>query len=130
MPGREIYVELAVGGIADLGGGIFSGERSQSRGRCEDESLIGRFIVTGSCRPGARLWHDSRAAIEKFDYIGYVEDVLIESGKEENFVALQRTADCASHLLLAIVRAKSQKRVGCSQRTVAKIIESRSVQVI
>jgi hypothetical protein len=38
-----------------------------------------------------------------------VEDVLIESGEEENLVALERAADGASKLLLALCGVNARK---------------------
>ena len=59
-----------------------------------------------------------------------MEDVLIESGEKENLVALERAADGASDLLLAVVRFESEEGIGCAEGTVAQVIESRSVHVI
>ena len=67
---------------------------------------------------------------DEFDDVGLVEDVLIESSEEENFVALEWAADGASELLLAIVRLERQEGIVRAEGTVAEIIESRAVQVI
>ena len=70
-------------------------------GGSEDQGFIGGFVVSGSEGSGSGGGHDLRSAIEEFDYVGGVKDVLIESGEKENLVALERTADGASELLLA-----------------------------
>ena len=80
----EIDIELGVGAVADLRGGIFSGERGQLRGRAEDQGLVVSFVVAGRVGPGSGLRDDLRAAAQEFDDIGIVEDVLIESGEKEN----------------------------------------------
>ena len=69
-------------------GGIRSGERSELGGGGEDQGLIAGFVVAGSVRSGAGLGDDLHSAVEKFDHIGDVEVVLIESGEEEDFVFL------------------------------------------
>ena len=127
---REIDVELGVGGVADLRGGIFSGERSQLRGGGEDQGLIGGFVIAGSVGAGAGLRNDLRTAVEEFNDVGRMKNVLIESGEEENLVALQRTADGASDLLLAVVRLEREKRIGRAEGTVAQIVKAGAVQVI
>jgi hypothetical protein len=109
MAGCEIDVELGVGRVADLRGGIFSGKRSELGGSGEDQGLIGGFVVSGSVRSGGGLGNDLRAAVEEFDYVGRVEDVLVESGEKENLVALDGAADGASELLLAIVRLEGEE---------------------
>ena len=53
MVGREIDVELGIGGVADLRGGIFSGERGELGGGGEDQGLVGSFVVSRRVRPGA-----------------------------------------------------------------------------
>ena len=115
MVRREIDVELSVGCVADLRGGIFSGERGELRRGGEDQGLIGDFVVSGSVGAGASGGDDLRSAVQEFDYVGGVEDMLIEAGEEENLVALERTADGASELLLAVVRFESEKGVGGTQ---------------
>src|SRR5579864_1036378 len=96
----------------------------------EDQSLIGGFVVSGRVRSGAGGGHNFRAAIEEFDYVGRVEDVLIESGEEENLVALEWAADGASELLLAIVRLERQEGIRGAERTVAQVIEDGAMNVI
>jgi len=76
------------------------------------------------------LGYDLRTAVEEFDDIGNVEDVLIESGEEENLVALDWTADGASDLLLAIVWLEGKKRIRRAEGTVAEVVERGTVQVI
>ena len=56
--------------------------------------------------------------------------MLIEAGEEENLVALERAADGASELLLAIVRLECQECVGGAERAVPEVIKRRAVQVI
>jgi hypothetical protein len=129
MVGSEIDVELGVGRVADLRGGIFSGEGGEMGGGVEDQGLIGGFVVSGSVGPGGG-GHDLRSAIEELDDVGRVEDVLIESSEEENLVALERAADGASELLLAIVRLESEESVGGAEGTVAQVVEDGAMDVI
>jgi hypothetical protein len=91
--------------------------------------LIGGFVVSGSVGPGGG-GHDLRSAIEELDDVGRVEDVLIESSEEENLVALERAADGASELLLAIVRLESEESVGGAEGTVAQVVEDGAMDVI
>ena len=56
--------------------------------------------------------------------------MLIEAGEEENLVALERAADGASDLLLAVVRLEGEESVGGAERTVAEVVERGAVQVI
>src|SRR5579872_5501463 len=130
MARGEIDVELAVAGISDLSGWILSSKRTELRGGGEDQPFVAGFVVTRRVRSGAGLRNDFRAAVEKFDDVGDMEDVLIESGKKENLVALERAADSASDLLLAVVRPEREKRAGGSERTVAQIVERGAVNVI
>ncbi len=76
------------------------------------------------------MGHDLRTAIEEFDDVGNVEDVLIESGEEEDLVALEGAADGASDLLLTIVRLEREEGIGGAEGTVAKIVERGAVHVI
>ena len=73
---------------------------------------------------------DLRTAVEEFDDVRNVEDVLIESGEKENLVALERAADGASDLLLAVVRLEGEEGIGGSEGTVAQIVERGAVDVI
>ena len=126
----EIDIELGVGGVADLRGGIGSGERSELRGGGEDEGLVAGFVVAGRIGSGAGLGDDLHGAVEEFDDIGNVEVVLIESGEEEDFVFLERTADGASALLLAAVGLEGHKGIGGAESAVADVIEAGAVPVI
>ena len=74
--------------------------------------------------------NDLRTAVQKLDHVGNVKDVLVESGEEENLVALERAADGASDLLLAVVRLEREKRIGRAERTIAQIVERCAVHVI
>ena len=130
MVRREIDVELRIRRIADLRGGIFSGERGEMRGGGEDQGLIGGFVVSGRVGTGAGRGHNLRRSVKEFDNVGRVEDVLIESREKENLVALERAANGASELLLAIVRLERQESVGRAKRTVAQVIENCPVHVI
>jgi len=56
--------------------------------------------------------------------------VLIESGEKENLVALERAADGASELLLAIVRLERQEGVDGAEGTVAQVVEDGAVDVV
>ena len=56
--------------------------------------------------------------------------MLIESGEEENLVALDRAADGASDLLLAVVRLERQEGIGRAEGTVAQIVERGAVHMI
>src|SRR5579862_159286 len=130
MARGEIDVELAVAGISDLSSWILSSKRTELRGGCKDQRFVAGFVVTRRVRSGAGLRNDFRAAVEEFDDVGDVEDMLIESGEEENLVALERAADSASDLLLAVVRPEGEKRVGGPERTVAQVVERGAVNVI
>src|ERR1700681_981000 len=88
MAGSEIDVELGVGRVSDLRGGIFAGERSEVSGGGDDQCLIGGFVVSGGVRSGASGGNDLRSAVEEFDDAGRVKDVLVEAGEEEDSVAL------------------------------------------
>ena len=126
----EIDVELGVDGIADLSGGIFSGEGGELGGGGEDQGLIAGFVVSGSERSGASLGNDLRGAVQEFDYVGDVEVVLIESGEEEDFILLDGATDGASGLLLAVVGLEGEEGVGCAEGAVTKEVESSAVPVI
>ena len=130
MVGCEIDVEFGKGRVADLRSGVFSGERGEVRGSGEDQALIGGFVVPGCVRSGGGLGYDLRTAIEEFDDVGNVEDVLIESREEENLVAPDRPADCAPDLLLAIVWLEGKEGIRCAEGAVAEIVEGGAVQVI
>ncbi len=130
MARGEIDIQLGIGRVADLRGGIFSGERGELGGGSEDQSLIGGLVIAGSVWSGRGLGHDLRTAVEEFDYVGGVEDVLIESGEEENLVSLNGAADGASELLLAIVRLKGEERIRSTEGTVAEIVERGAMHVI
>ena len=91
-----------------------------------DQSLHSRREL----RPGAGLRDDLRAAVEKLHYVGHVEDVLIESGEEKYLVALQRPADGASDLLLAVVRLEMPERVSGAEGAIAQVVEGGAVQMI
>ena len=153
VAGRDVDVELGVGAVADLRRRIFSGERRQLRGGAADQGLVASLVVAGGVGSSPGLRDNLRAAAHEFDDIGTMEDVLIESGEEENLVALERTADCASELLLAVVRLERlaipvnarawpsagwfdwrnglvQKIISRTEGTVAEMVEGRSVQVI
>src|SRR5579863_549132 len=59
-----------------------------------------------------------------------MEDVLIESRKEEDFVAFKRAADGTADLLLAVVRFEGEKGIGRAEGTVPQIVEGCAVHVI
>ncbi len=94
------------------------------RGCREDERLICSLVVSGSGEAGAGFRDYLRAAVEEFDNVGDMEEMLVESREEEDFVALERAAYCASDLLLAVVRLECKKRVGRAKGTVAQVIKS------
>ena len=79
----EIDVELAVGGVADLSGGIYAGQRRQLSSRCENKSLVGGVIVSRRVGTGAGLGDNLRTAVQKLDDVGSVKEMLVESGKEK-----------------------------------------------
>ena len=127
---REIDINFGVGGVAHLSGGIFSGERGELRGCGEDQRLIAGFVVAGSVGSGAGLRDDLRTAVQKFDNGGNVKVMLVESGEEEDFIFLERAADSASGLLLAVVRLEGEEGVGGAEGAVAQKIKSGAVPVI
>ena len=51
---------------------------------------------------------DLHGAVEELDYVGNVEEVLIEAGEEEDFVFLDGTAEGGCALLLDAVRVESR----------------------
>ena len=108
----EIDIELGVRGIADLRSGIRSGERSELRGGGEDQGLVAGLIVAGRIRSGAGLRDHLHAAIEKFDHVGNVEVVLIESGEEEDFIFLERTAEVPPPCCWRLCGLKDMNGVG------------------
>lgn len=65
-----------------------------------DHRLVGRLVITGSVGTRHRLRSELGTAIKELHDVGHMEDVLIESGKEEDLVAdlvaLQWAADRAS----------------------------------
>ena len=140
MARREIDVELGVGGVADLRGRILSGERGEMRGGGEDQGLIGGLVVSGRLGPGGGSGRGSRYAIEEFDDVGGIEvggmevggmeDVLIEAGEQENFVALEWAADSASELLLAIVGLERQQTISRAKGAISHVVEDGAVDVI
>jgi hypothetical protein len=105
----KVDIEFRVRRISDLCSRILARKGRKLRSSGEDQGLICSFVIAAAVRSGAGLWNDARAAVQKFDDIGHVKDVLIESGKEEDFVALQRSADSASDLLLAVMRFEGEK---------------------
>ena len=117
---REIDVELAERGVADLRGGIFSGERGEAVGGGEDQGLIVGLVVAGSGGAGAKLRNHLSGAVKEFDYVGRVKDMLVKSGEEEDFVLLDGAADGGSGLLLAAVRLEGEERVGGAECAVAE----------
>ena len=84
-------------------GGIFTGKRCELGGSGENQGLIVGFVVSGSVRAGAGLRGDLRAAVQKFDDVGHVKNVLIESRKEKCLITLERASDRASELLPAVM---------------------------
>src|SRR5579862_1730700 len=123
MVGREIEVELAVRGIADLRRWIFTSERGQLRCGGKDQRLIGGFVVPRRIWAGAGLRDDLGTAVEKLDYIGHVKDVLIESGEEEGAISPNGAADRASKLLLTVMGLKREEGVGRAEGAVPQMIE-------
>ncbi len=93
-------------------GGIGSGERSELGCGGEDQGLVAGFVVAGRVRSGAGLGDDLHGAVEEFDYVGDVEVVLIESGEEEDFIFLDRTAESGSALLLVAMGLESHEGIG------------------
>ena len=59
-----------------------------------------------------------------------MKNVLIEPGKEENLVSLDRAAECASDLLLAAVRFEREEREARPERTIAQIVKPGAVKMI
>lgn len=84
----KVDIELRIGRISDLCRRIFpcQGRKLGSSGK--DQGLVGSFVIAGAIRPGLWLWNDARAAIQKFDDIRHVKDVLIESREEEDLILL------------------------------------------
>src|SRR3954462_3844806 len=59
-----------------------------------------------------------------------MENVLVESGEEKDLVGLQRTANGAPDLLLAVVRLESEEWGGGAERTVAKVVKACAMVVV
>ena len=99
-------------------------------GRGKDQCLVAGFVIAGGVRSGAGLGDDLHGPVQKFNHVGDVEVVLIESAEEEDFVFLDGAADRASALLLAAVRLERHEGVGRAESAVADVIESGPVPVI
>lgn len=128
---REIDIELGIRGIADLRSGVRSGEGSELCGGSEDQSLVAGLIVAGRIRPGASLRHNLHRPIEKFHYVRYAEVVLIESGKEKDFISLERAAERGSALLLLAVRLERHERSSsAAECAVANVIKAGAMPVV
>ena len=123
----EIDIELCIRRVAYLCGRILACQGGELRCRRKDQGLVCGFVIASAVWPGAGLWHDLRTAIQKLDDIRDVKNVLIESRKEKDLIALQGTADGASDLLLAVVRLEGEKWKGGAERTVAEIVKRSAV---
>ena len=126
----KVDIELGVGRISDLCRRIFSCQGRKLGSSGKDQGLVGSFVIAAAVRSCGGPWQDPRTAIQKFDDIRHVKDVLIESRKEKDLVALQRSADGASDLLLAIVRFEGEIGKGGAKRAVAEIVEHRTMQMV
>ncbi len=101
MTGREIDVKLPIRREADLPRRILSCQRRELVCGGIYQLLIGSLIVPGKGRIVAILRHYFRTAIQKFDDVRHMKDVLIESPEEENLVLPNGTADRAPHFAAA-----------------------------
>src|SRR5579863_758838 len=124
IAGRKVDIELAENGVADLGGGVFSGERGELGGGGEDKGLVTGFVVAGRVGAGSGLGNDLRTAVEELDDVRDVKEVLIEPSEKEDFIFLDRASDGASGLLLAVVRAEGEEGIGGAEGAIAEEIES------
>src|SRR5207302_3989823 len=94
MTSGNIDIELGVSGVADLRGGIFSGQ-GREFGRCgKHQGGVGGLVVSrNSVAAGLRA--QLRTAVQKLHDVGDAEDMLVKSGEKENFVELDGAADRA-----------------------------------
>src|SRR5579864_1152669 len=129
MPWREIDIKLAVRRVADLRRGIFSCQRTQLPCRGKYQRLIGGFVVSRNARTSG-LRQKLGTSVQELDYVRHAKNVLVKSPKEENLIPLDGPADGASDLLLPVVRLERQECARRAQRTVAHVIEDRTVVVI
>src|SRR5579859_2023753 len=109
MTRAQIHIELAVRRVTDLRRAILPSQRTQLRCRGKDKRLIGGFVVSSNTWTSG-LRKKLGASVQELDHIGHVKNVLVKSAKEENLIALDRSADGASDLLLPVVRLECQER--------------------
>src|SRR5690348_7366767 len=129
MTRGNVDVELGVGGVADLRGGIFSGQRRELGRSGKYQGGVRGLIVPWN-GVGAGLRAQLRTAVQELHDVGNAEDMLVKSGEKEDLVALDGTADGASHLLLPVMRLEGEKRIAGAERTIAQIVEPGAMQVI
>jgi len=92
--------------------------------------LIAGFVVAGRVGSDAGLRHNLHGAVEKFDDVGDVEVVLIESSEEEDFIFMNGAADGGAALLLAAVGLEGEVGIGGTEAAVADVVESGAVPVM
>ncbi len=125
---REVQLEES--GVAGHGGRELAGERGQLRGCSEHDCLIAGFVVSGVQRLLAGLRDNLRATIQKAHDRRYVKDVLVESAIKEDAVAVQRTAQGESELLLLRVRFEIEVGLGRAECAVSNEIKIGPVELI
>ena len=82
---REVQFEEA--GVAQQLGRKFAAQGGKPVGGSEDQRFITVLVIPmmqGFC---PFLWNDFRTSVQEVDDSGNVKNVLVESGKEEYFVA-------------------------------------------
>src|SRR4051812_4970713 len=129
MTSGNVDIELGVSGVADLRGGIFSGQ-GREFGRCgKYQGGVGGLVVSRNS-VGAGLRAQLRTAIQELHDVGNAEDMLVKSGKKENFVELDGAADGASDLLLPVMRLEGEKRIAGAEGTIAQVVKRSAMQVV
>src|ERR1043165_4065588 len=85
--------------------------------RCgKDRGSVGHFIIH-------RPRYDDGRAVQETHHCRYMEDVLVESCKQEQPVLRHGTADGAAKLMLAIDRSEIQHAVVRVYLAVAQVVE-------
>src|SRR5271170_682308 len=123
-------IQFKEAGVAGHGGRELTGERGQLRGGGEHDCLIAGFVVAGVQWLLAGLRDNLRAAIQKADHRRYMKDVLVESAIKEDAVAMQRTAEGESELLLLRVRFEIEVGLGRAECAVSNEIKVSPVKLI
>jgi len=109
MSGSEGRVDFEEAGVAEQVGAIVSGQLVELGGGGENQVLVIVFIIAGLQRTASGLRDENGSAAHEVHDGGHMEDVLIVSGKEEDAVGADRTADGSAELVLEILRLEVEK---------------------